>query len=105
MGDNSFTARGLKQLLNFCKHCTNLEVVKVYKNRIGDDSADLWTTLFTCCRYIKELHLSHNRLTSDGIRSLVSAVETSRSSSWGCVWLRLEMNSFTESRPVLYEGL
>mmetsp|Transcript_12239 Transcript_12239/g.28538 ORF Transcript_12239/g.28538 Transcript_12239/m.28538 type:complete len:836 (+) Transcript_12239:70-2577(+) len=89
---NQLTANGLGCVLDLCRECPNLRVLKLFKNRIGDDGVDKLASVIAQSHSLREVHLSHNRLTEAGICRLVELVSKSRGDGLRPLWLRVERN-------------
>lgn len=100
---NEITSHGLKRVVDICKRCSGLQILKLYKNNIDDDGAHYLADLCRQCPWIAEMHLSHNRLTGQGVRVLVEAATQSRASGSVPLWLRLERNNVQDPDKVLYD--
>ncbi|CAE7689046.1 unnamed protein product [Symbiodinium necroappetens] len=81
------------------------EVLKLFKNDLDDDGAELLARFLEHCPNLEELHLSHNRISSTGALSLISAGSSCRREGDTPLWLRLEHNcleSVEEAESWLY---
>ncbi|CAE7654979.1 ndor1 [Symbiodinium sp. CCMP2456] len=103
--DNSFSGRGLRCILDLCSRCRRLKVLKLFKNDLDDNGAELLARFLEHCPNLEELHLSHNRISSTGALSLISAGSSCRREGDTPLWLRLEHNcleSVEEAESWLY---
>jgi rRNA-processing protein FCF1 len=79
MYDNSITDAGVGALVDFLlAHQEDIRVnaLKFWKNSIGDVGAEHLARYITECKHVLvELHLSHNRITTQGAIALFKAVE------------------------------
>eukprot|EP00439_Symbiodinium_sp_Y106_P019083 s1533_g2.t1 len=103
--DNSFSGRGLRCILDLCSRCRRLKVLKLFKNDLDDAGAELLARFLEHCPNLEELHLSHNRISSSGALSLISAGSSCRREGDTPLWLRLEHNcleSVEEAESWLY---
>jgi len=98
---NQLSQRGLQQVLSICARCHDLRVLKLYKNRLGDDCAALLAEMFRHCETVREVHLSHNRLTRVGVETIVEAAVRSRQKGAAPLWLRLEHNNVECEQEIL----
>jgi len=92
---------GLEALLSLCSRCCDLRILKLFKNRIGDPGALLLADFFRHCKSIREVHLSHNRISDEGIEALVVATQESRPAGAEPLWLRVENNAVVNSKSLL----
>lgn len=98
---NELTAEGFRSVVEVCKACAgNLKVLKLFKNRIGDGAADAFGELLRHCPELREVHLSHNCLSSQGVIDLADAARRSRKADWP-LWLRVEQNVGQSESSVL----
>uniref|UniRef100_A0A7S4QYS0 RING-type domain-containing protein n=1 Tax=Alexandrium monilatum TaxID=311494 RepID=A0A7S4QYS0_9DINO len=97
---NELSAGGLNLVLEVCKRCPKLRVLKLYKNQIDDGGAEGLAELCRQCPAIEEMHLSHNRLTAVGVEILITAAEQARPNHVSPLWLRLEQNEVADPDAV-----
>jgi len=94
----------LKVVLDICKHCPKLRILKLFKNQLDDRATERLAEMLRKTPELEELHLSHNLFTGEGVKCLVAAAETF---SWDDkaqpLWLRLEQNSVVEAEKLLKE--
>eukprot|EP00434_Breviolum_minutum_P033773 symbB.v1.2.029884.t2/scaffold3315.1/size59195/3 len=94
----------LKVVLDLCKHCPKLRILKLFKNQLDDRATERLAEMLRKTPELEELHLSHNLFTGEGVKCLVAAAETF---SWDDkaqpLWLRLEQNSVVEPEKLLKE--
>jgi len=102
---NEITAKGLQPILDLCARCRGLQVLKLFKNSLDDAAAEALACLFNCCQRLREVHLSHNRMTTSGVVVLVSAAQRWRPENIEPLWLRVESNSFTQAPKDLLDDL
>ncbi|CAJ1341263.1 unnamed protein product [Effrenium voratum] len=102
VSQNRLSAKGIEEVVNYCIRCSDLRVLKAYKNEIGDAGARHIARLIRRCRYIEEVHLSHNQLTEEGVRVIIEAA-CSRPQQASPLWLRLERNWVAEPASLLQE--
>lgn len=93
---NELSSGGLKAVLDICKRCPKLRVLKLFKNRIDDSGAEGLADLCRVVLGIEEIHLSHNHFTAVGVEILVTAAEQARKPNALPLWLRLEQNDVAE---------
>ncbi|CAJ1429840.1 unnamed protein product [Effrenium voratum] len=94
---NELTARGMGAVVDICKRSRRLQVLKLYRNRISDDCVEHFADLLRACPGLREVHLSHNLLSHEGVLQLAACVERRAEP----LWLRVEQNTFTEpGQPV-----
>ncbi|CAK9013515.1 Uncharacterized protein SCF082_LOCUS11964 [Durusdinium trenchii] len=94
LAENKFTHEALRYILPYCLQFSGLEILKLYKNDIGDEGAELLADFCEGSSSLRELHLSHNRIRAHGAVVIVHAAERSRTSSTRTpLWLRLERNA------------
>ncbi|CAJ1339934.1 unnamed protein product [Effrenium voratum] len=89
---NELTARGMGAVVDICKRSRRLQVLKLYRNRISDDCVEHFADLLRACPGLREVHLSHNLLSHEGVLQLAACVERRAEP----LWLRVEQNTFTE---------
>ncbi len=81
MQENQFSDAGIEKLVNFLLNRTHLiqvNALKLWKNKIGDVGAQHLARLIRELPYaLVELHLSHNRITTQGALSILKAIESS----------------------------
>ena len=81
MQENQFSDAGIEKLVNFLLNRTHLiqvNALKLWKNKIGDVGAQHLSRLIRELPYaLVELHLSHNRITTQGALSILKAIESS----------------------------
>lgn len=90
-------------VIEICKRCPELRVLKLFKNRLDDTAADLLCDLFHKVTGIHEIHLSHNLITAVGARKIVAAGEETRRPSAAPLWVRLEHNQIADATELLEE--
>jgi len=98
---NEITSYGLREVVDICKRCSGLQILKLYKNQIDDEGARELAELCRHCPWIAEMHLSHNRFTAEGVRVLVQAAARHRPAGAPPLWLRLERNKVEDPEIVL----
>ncbi|CAE8587924.1 unnamed protein product, partial [Polarella glacialis] len=89
---NELSSTGLRAVLELCKRCPKLRILKLFKNRIDDVGAEGLAELCKLIPRIEEMHLSHNHMTAAGVIKLVTAAEQARPPHVSPLWLRLEQN-------------
>eukprot|EP00930_Biecheleria_cincta_P057166 TRINITY_DN43139_c0_g1_i1.p1 TRINITY_DN43139_c0_g1~~TRINITY_DN43139_c0_g1_i1.p1 ORF type:complete len:625 (-),score=101.72 TRINITY_DN43139_c0_g1_i1:283-2157(-) len=89
---NALTAKGLQRVVDICRRCNKLRILKLYKNQLGDDAALVLSTVFKHCPSLQEIHASHNGFTAEGAETIIRAAERHRPESSMPLWLRLEQN-------------
>ncbi|CAJ1339933.1 unnamed protein product [Effrenium voratum] len=94
---NELTARGMGAVVDICKRSRRLQVLKLYRNRISDDCVEHFADLLRACPGLREVHLSHNLLSHEGVLQLAACVERRAEP----LWLRVEQNTFTEPGDLL----
>lgn len=100
---NKLSSVGLRAVVDLCCRCHKLRVVKLYKNEIDDSGAKHLARLLQQVPSVEEFHLSHNRLTAKGVRTIVKAADGARSASARPLWMRLEMNEIQAPDQVLLD--
>lgn len=100
---NNLSSAGLGAVLEVCKRCPKLRVLKLFKNRIDDVGAEGLAELCRTVPEIEEMHLSHNQFTEAGVRKIVMAAEEVRKPDSPPLWLRLEQNLIAEPDMVYAE--
>lgn len=98
---NELSSSGLRAVLDVCRRCPKLRILKLYKNQIDDGGAE---GLADLCRHIpgiEEIHLSHNHFTAVGVEVLITAAEQARPANISPLWLRLEQNDVGDAATVL----
>eukprot|EP00928_Gymnodinium_smaydae_P016592 TRINITY_DN16248_c0_g2_i2.p1 TRINITY_DN16248_c0_g2~~TRINITY_DN16248_c0_g2_i2.p1 ORF type:complete len:1051 (+),score=70.37 TRINITY_DN16248_c0_g2_i2:34-3186(+) len=98
---NNLSVRGLEQILDICYKCKDLRVLKLYKNDLGDNCAEVLAAFLNKCDTIQEVHLSHNRFSTEGATVLVEAAARSRLHGSSPLWLRLERNDIGDTAEFL----
>eukprot|EP00931_Biecheleriopsis_adriatica_P103769 TRINITY_DN78563_c0_g1_i1.p1 TRINITY_DN78563_c0_g1~~TRINITY_DN78563_c0_g1_i1.p1 ORF type:complete len:388 (-),score=58.83 TRINITY_DN78563_c0_g1_i1:154-1290(-) len=99
--ENDFTADGLQDIILVCLNSPDLEVLKLHKNRIDDNGAELLAQFVEAHPKITQLHLSHNRITERGATRLVQAADVQRKNlNLPPIWLRLERNEICHTDQV-----
>eukprot|EP00435_Cladocopium_sp_Y103_P029372 s2116_g7.t1 len=93
LAENKFTHEALRYILPYCLQFSGLEVLKLYKNDIGDAGADLLADFCERSPALRQLHLSHNRIKAHGAVVIIHAAERSRKAACTPLWLRLERNA------------
>mmetsp|Transcript_69610 Transcript_69610/g.175873 ORF Transcript_69610/g.175873 Transcript_69610/m.175873 type:complete len:644 (+) Transcript_69610:207-2138(+) len=89
---NELSAAGLRVVLDLCRRCEKLRILRLYKNRIDDQGAEGLAELVERCPSIEEMHLSHNHFSGDGVLKIITAADRSRVKHLPPLWLRLEQN-------------
>lgn len=102
---NDLSSGGLKAVLDVCKRCPKLRVLKLFKNRIDDSGAEGLADLCRVIPGIEEIHLSHNHFTALGVEILITAAEQARKPNALPLWLRLEMNDIADPDATFNELL
>lgn len=97
---NELSSGGMGLVLEVCKRCPKLRVLKLYKNQIDDGGAEGLADLCRTCPQIEEIHLSHNHFTAVGVEILVTAAEQARPNHVSPLWLRLEHNDVNDPEAV-----
>jgi len=65
---------GFNYLQDFCMDLANLSIVKLHKNMLSDAAAPFLAKMCSGgCRWLRELHLSHNLITRTGAEEIVTA--------------------------------
>lgn len=100
---NELSSTGLRVVLDICKKCPKLRVLKLYRNHIDDVGAKGLADLCGHCPSIEEIHLSHNHITAVGAEALVTAAERARPDNMAPLWLRLEQNEVGDADAVYQE--
>jgi len=100
---NELTSRGLAVVLEVCRKCPKLRVLKLYKNQIDDGGAKGLADLCGKCQAIEEIHLSHNHFTATGAETLITAAEQTRPDNMSPLWLRLEQNDISGADDLFRE--
>eukprot|EP00435_Cladocopium_sp_Y103_P070899 s320_g36.t1 len=94
----------LKVVLDICKRCPKLRILKLFKNQLDDGATKRLSEMLLKTPELEELHLSHNLFTAEGVRCLVAAGETFGSDDKSQpLWLRLEQNSVESPDTVIDE--
>ena len=77
LSNNSFTAVGLKDLVNAYTNCQHEKVLKtiILDGCLDDEKLLVLSELFV---HMKEVDIEHNRFTSSGYKSLVNAINNSQ---------------------------
>ncbi|CAK8986801.1 Hypothetical protein (Fragment), partial [Durusdinium trenchii] len=90
---NQLTDGAVSHILEICKRSSELKILKLFNNQLGDQGAEELGQLFRFCHGIEEVHLSHNHFTEKGVESMVKAAnrELPRSAERP-LWLRMEHN-------------
>ena len=92
---------GLREVVQFCRQCPELRVLKLFQNQIDDQGCDELCGLFKYCSKIEELHLSHNWLTEKGVEALTTAALEDLSTDYARpLWLRVEHNNFDRATGI-----
>jgi len=99
----NLSGSGFGAVIEICKRCPELRVLKLFKNRLDDAAADLLCDLFRKVTGIHEIHLSHNLLTAVGAKKIIAAGEETRRPSAAPLWLRLEHNQIADAEGLLEE--
>lgn len=97
---NEMSSTGLRVVLDVCRRCPKLRVLKLYKNHIDDGGAKGLAELCGQCPAIEEIHLSHNHFTAAGVETLIAAAEQVRPDHISPLWLRLEQNDVLDAEAV-----
>jgi len=97
---NEFSSTGLRVVLEVCRRCPKLRVLKLYRNQIDDAGAKGLADLCGQCLAIEEMHLSHNHFTATGVEALIIAAEQARPDHMSPLWLRLEQNDVGDADAV-----
>lgn len=97
---NALSAQGLQCVVDICRRCRNLRVLKLYKNRFGDDAAPYFSSILKHCPSLQEIHVSHNRFTAEGAEMIIRAADRHRPESSTPLWLRLEQNQILDPDQV-----
>eukprot|EP00930_Biecheleria_cincta_P014857 TRINITY_DN12600_c0_g1_i9.p1 TRINITY_DN12600_c0_g1~~TRINITY_DN12600_c0_g1_i9.p1 ORF type:complete len:763 (+),score=152.79 TRINITY_DN12600_c0_g1_i9:65-2353(+) len=100
LSNNELTAKGIAQVRDYLLTCTNLRVLKLFKNRITDSACEDLTALWINLPTLEEVHLSHNCFTGRGLKSMVIAAEA-RHERQVPLWLRLEHNEIEDVESVI----
>ncbi|CAJ1358488.1 unnamed protein product [Effrenium voratum] len=95
---NNLSSEGVGPLLEICKRCPDLKILKLFNNQLGDDGAEELGQMFKYCHAIEEVHLSHNNFTARGVESMVKAAnrELPRKAVRP-LWLRMEHNKVQDT--------
>lgn len=94
----------LKVVLDICKRCPKLRILKLYKNQLDDGATQRLAEMLLRTPELEELHLSHNLFTADGVKCLVAAGGTFADDDKSQpLWLRLEQNSVENPEMVINE--
>ena len=120
--NNEIGARGCQFIAEFALECEGLEVLKLFKNQLGDEGAFalapvlevlscLWLANLRLPRSecfprkvhaLKEIHLSHNDIGAAGATSLLTAVQRTLADRTGSpLFLRLEHNAISAPSKVV----
>lgn len=89
---NGLSSRDMEAVLDVCRRCPRLRVLKLFKNRIDDVGAQALAELCRAVPGIEEMHLSHNEFTAAGVKTMVKAGEETRLPDAIPLWLRVEQN-------------
>mmetsp|Transcript_114953 Transcript_114953/g.325600 ORF Transcript_114953/g.325600 Transcript_114953/m.325600 type:complete len:729 (-) Transcript_114953:36-2222(-) len=98
---NELSSSGLRMVLDVCRRCPKLRILKLYKNQIDDGGAEGLADLCKHVPGIEEIHLSHNHFTAVGVEVLITAAEAARLPNTSPLWLRLEQNDVGDPATVL----
>eukprot|EP00913_Durusdinium_trenchii_P025930 g24331.t1 len=63
---NQLTDGAVSHILEICKRSSELKILKLFNNQLGDQGAEELGQLFRFCHGIEEVHLSHNHFTEKG---------------------------------------
>mmetsp|Transcript_30648 Transcript_30648/g.70754 ORF Transcript_30648/g.70754 Transcript_30648/m.70754 type:complete len:613 (-) Transcript_30648:131-1969(-) len=97
------TSKLVKVVIEICKRCPKLKILKLYKNLLDDEGAVSLAEMLGQKPNMEEVHLSHNQFTAAGIRCLVEACEKVRGEKSSPLWLRLEQNHVADAEKLLEE--
>jgi len=97
---NELGSNGLSLVLEVCRRCPKLRVLKLFKNQIDDGGAEGLAELCRQIPAIEEMHLSHNHFTAVGVEVLITAAEQARPPHVSPLWLRLEQNDVIDPDAV-----
>mmetsp|Transcript_4465 Transcript_4465/g.10375 ORF Transcript_4465/g.10375 Transcript_4465/m.10375 type:complete len:730 (-) Transcript_4465:129-2318(-) len=97
---NSLSAYDLPAVLNICRRCPRLRVLKLFKNCIDDYGAEGLADLCRAVPGLEEIHLSHNMFTAAGAQVIIEAAEHYRRPDTVPLWLRLEHNYIDDAEKV-----
>jgi len=90
---NSLTLNGVKGVVDICRRCPDLRILKLFNNDIDDEGAVEVAGIFAHCPKIDEIHLSHNRITRNGAEAIIKAADYFLDDDSATpLWLRLEHN-------------
>eukprot|EP00933_Yihiella_yeosuensis_P029261 TRINITY_DN22932_c0_g1_i1.p1 TRINITY_DN22932_c0_g1~~TRINITY_DN22932_c0_g1_i1.p1 ORF type:complete len:577 (-),score=62.13 TRINITY_DN22932_c0_g1_i1:92-1822(-) len=89
---NDLSSKGLQTVLDFCHHCKELRVLKLFKNKIDDWAAEGLADLCKALPNLEEIHLSHNHFTGGGVETIVKMACRTRGDRDVPLWLRMEQN-------------
>jgi len=98
---NDLSLEGLRAILDICARCKQLRVLKLFRNRFGDDGAKALASFLRKNTSIEELHLSHNNFSGEGVRAIVEAADQGRPRDINPLWLRLEQNQVPDHESVM----
>lgn len=105
VAENRLSGRGVKSLLETLSACgVSVMVLKLHHNRLKDGAA-VAKYLHSCCGSLRELHLSHNEMSSEAAADIILAAAAAKddmgspcyprqAGAHGAspLWLRLEQN-------------
>eukprot|EP00929_Paragymnodinium_shiwhaense_P004718 TRINITY_DN10584_c0_g1_i2.p1 TRINITY_DN10584_c0_g1~~TRINITY_DN10584_c0_g1_i2.p1 ORF type:complete len:935 (-),score=259.96 TRINITY_DN10584_c0_g1_i2:66-2870(-) len=110
LSENLLSWRCCKSVVDVGLQCTDLRVVKLFRNQLSDQAVGPLCRLVEHCRSLEQLHLSYNRFTSKGASDIILAVQKGRAprraeegSRFKTLWLRLEYNRIQKPTELLQE--
>mmetsp|Transcript_127856 Transcript_127856/g.368202 ORF Transcript_127856/g.368202 Transcript_127856/m.368202 type:complete len:545 (-) Transcript_127856:138-1772(-) len=103
---NEMSSAGARIVMELCLKCPSLRVLKLFKNRLDDGAVPDLSELFEKSTSLREVHLSHNAFTADGITMMVQAATRSQRGANAALWLRVENNKLPKhEQPGLLEDM
>lgn len=92
LSSNCIEATGARAIVDFAFKCfPSLTIVKLHKNSLGDRGTEALAPLVRRCE-LRELHLSHNGIGTEGCRALLQALREGLSERSETIFIRLENN-------------
>ena len=98
---NCLTKLGVRQVVEFCRSCDGLEVLKLFRCGLPDEAAPAVAGFLLQHARVKAVHLSHNLFTATGAALLVGAAANAEREKDDVIWLRLERNSIANPASFL----
>lgn len=101
---NSITSEGVGSIVDICKQCPDLRILKLFNNQIDDEGARAIGDIFRHCQVLEEIHLSHNKFTRRGMEILVEVADKELApSAPRPFWLRMEHNHIDDAENAARE--